>query len=99
MAIQHFSASRSDAEELRFFTAVYEEACQRVSEDGTILLTTQVCETIANSIATMAALGERNRERLCGRAMREVEAYDGVKRPSWAAAEAKAAPLPLLLSD
>jgi hypothetical protein len=69
-----------DPEDLALISDVYREVCKSVDEGGEMQLTPQVRESIAISIFEMALRGEREAARLRSRAMREAEAYNGVKR-------------------
>ena len=69
-----------DPEDLALISDVYREVCTSVDEGGEIQLTPQVRESIAISIFEMALRGERGVARLRDRALREAEAYNGVKR-------------------
>ena len=80
MGQSHPSHSCFNPSELQMLSAVYRDVCHRIEEKGSVELTTQVRDTIAAAIFSQAQKGVRNRERLWGRAMREVEAFNGVQR-------------------
>ena len=76
------SSGSFDTDDLRLLSSVYDDVCQSLAADEKVLVTPQVRETIAAAIFGQAAKGERCPGRLRSRALREVEAYDGVKRAS-----------------
>jgi hypothetical protein len=80
MGKSYFLHGTFNPQDIRLLRAVYDAVCQRVIEDGTIILTTQVRETIASSIFAAASGGERNPEALWCGAMREVKLLHGVQQ-------------------
>jgi hypothetical protein len=76
----YFASGSFNPDELKMLTAVYRDVCHRIEQTGSMELTTQVRETIAMAIFDQAQKGVRNPERLWARAMREVQAFDGVQR-------------------
>ena len=80
MGQSYTSSGSFDPAELQMLSGVYQDICQRVVEDGSMALTTQVRETIAVAIFNLAAAGVCDRERLWCGAMREVQAVDSVQR-------------------
>jgi hypothetical protein len=74
--------------DLSLLDEIYRDVCACVYEGNEMPLTTSVREVVAISIFETALAGERRPERLRSRAMRQVEAYNGVKRiPMRVAAE------------
>lgn len=69
-----------DADDLRLLSSIYDDVCQSLASEENVVLTPQVCETVAAAILGQVAKGERCPGRLRSRALREVEAYDGVNR-------------------
>jgi hypothetical protein len=80
MGKAYLSPGAFDPQDIVLFRTVYDAVCQRITEDGAIILTTQVRETIAACIFDAALGGERSPEELWCRAMREVRLFHGVQQ-------------------
>ena len=79
MAQSNSASGSFNPDQLDMLAAVYEAVCTRLKQDG-VELTSQVRDTIRTAIFKQARKGVRDPDRLWSRALREVEAFNGVQR-------------------
>jgi hypothetical protein len=76
---RYFASGSFSSAELELLTDVFQDVCCSVEETGMIELSTHARETIATAIFNLAEKGVRDPDRLRSRALREVEAFNGVQ--------------------
>lgn len=84
-----------DSDDLRLLSSICDDVCESLAADEKIAVTPQVRETVAAAVLAQAVRGERSLARLRSRALREVEAYNGVDRTN---EQAPSEPLPIALN-